>query len=59
MCVCYDLLIASHTSQNFLTLFSNFETKSNIKITIWFQTNFDNKWLKYIASITYDYKIYR
>ena len=57
MCVCYDLLIASHTFQTFLTIFSYFKTKSNIKITIWFQTNFDNECFNNIALITFVYKI--
>ena len=55
MCVCYDLLIASHTFQIFSNPFSYFETKSNIKITFWFQTNFDNECFNNIKLITYVY----
>ena len=56
ICVCYDLLIASYTFQIFSNPFSYFETKSNIKITIWFQTNFDNDFFNNIELITYVYK---
>ena len=55
---CYGLLKAYYTFFNFVpnTFVSYFETKSNIRITIWFQTHFDNKCLNNITFITYIYK---
>ena len=57
MSVWYDLLIAYHIFQIFSNPFvSYYKTKSNIKISIWFETKIDNKFLYEIALITYTYK---